>query len=67
MSRGHELINRYDALLAKESDEQKRRQLRTEANQKIADMLKEETSDTLDKVLYELSNQMKNGYSRSDA
>ena len=28
---------------------------------------REETQDTLNKVLYELSNQMKNAYSRSDA
>ena len=41
--------------------------LRQEANQVIADMLKKEASDTLGKVLYELSNQMKNSYSRSDA
>ena len=34
---------------------------------KIAEMLKKETASTLDKVLYELSNQMKNAYSRSDA
>lgn len=30
-------------------------------------MLQKETADTLDKVLYELSGQMKNAYSRSDA
>lgn len=67
MSKGHELLNRYDALLEKEPDEQKRKALRTEANQEIADMLKKETSDTLDKVLFELSSRMKNAYSRSDA
>ena len=33
----------------------------------LPDMVKKEASDTLDKVLYELSNQMKNAYSRSDA
>ena len=38
-----------------------------QANEKIADMVKKETQDTLNKVLYELSNQMKNAYSRSDA
>ena len=32
----------------------------------MADALKEAAADTLDKVLYELSNQMKNSYSRSD-
>ena len=45
----------------------KRMFLRHQANQEIADMVKKEASDTLDKVLYELSNQMKNAYSRSDA
>lgn len=67
MSKGHELINRYDELIEKESDATKRMALKTEANRKIADMLKKETLATLDKVLYELSNQMKNAYSRSDA
>ena len=33
---------------------------------KIKNKLKDDT-DTLNKVLYELSNQMKNAYSRSDA
>lgn len=67
MAKGHELINRYDALLEQEPDAGRRMELKTEANQKIADMLKEAAQDTLDKVLYELSNQMKNSYSRSDA
>ena len=67
MAKGHELINTYDALLAKESDEQKRMSLKEEANEKIAEMLRKETQDTLDKVLFELSSQMKNAYSRSDA
>ena len=67
MSKGHELVNQYDELLKKENNVKKRILLRQEANQKIADMLKRETQDTLDKVLYELSNQMKNAYSRSDA
>ena len=38
-----------------------------QANDAIAAMLKEKASDTLDKVLFELSSQMKNAYSRSDA
>ena len=67
MSSGHELINRYDALLEQETDAQKRLALKTEANQKIAEMVKKASLDTLDKVLYELSCQMKNAYSRSDA
>ena len=67
MAKGHQLINQYDALLEKEADAVKRMALRQEANQAITDMLKKEASDTLNKVLYELSNQMKNAYSRSDA
>ena len=67
MSKGHQLIGKYDALLEKESDAAKRMSLRHQANQEIADMVKKEASDTLNKVLYELSNQMKNAYSRSDA
>ena len=67
MSIGHEFINQYDELLEKVSNAEKRMQLRQEANQTIADMVKKETQDTLNKVLYELSNQMKNAYSRSDA
>ena len=54
-------------VLEKESDAAKRTSLRHQANQEIADMVKKEASDTLNKVLYELSNQMKNAYSRSDA
>ena len=38
-----------------------------QANAEIASMLQKETDDTLDKVLFELSSQMKNAYSRSDA
>ena len=67
MAKGHELIHHYDELLAKETDAVMRRRLREEANRSIAKMLQKETADTLDKVLYELSGQMKNAYSRSDA
>lgn len=67
MAKGHELINRYDRLLAKEQDPERRRQLREEANDEMAAMLKKETQSTLDRVLYELSCRMKNAYSRSDA
>ena len=44
-----------------------RRQLRLRANQEMADMVRKAAAETLGKVLYELSNQMKNAYSRSDA
>ena len=67
LAKGHELINRYDALLSKETDAAKRKEIRHEANRAVAGMLKKETADTLDKVLFELSGQMKNAYARSDA
>lgn len=54
-------------LLQKRVMQIKRLELKQKANQALADMLKAETASTLDKVLYELSNLMKNAYSRSDA
>ena len=42
MSKGHQLIGKYDALLEKESDAAKRMSLRHQANQEIADMVKKE-------------------------
>ena len=67
LSKGHEIINRYDDIIQNEADTDKHLALKHEANQAVADMLKAGTSDTLGKVLYELSNEMKNAYSRSDA
>ena len=55
MSKGHALIARYDELLEKEPEEEKRRALREEANREIAKMLKKETQSTLYLVLFELS------------
>lgn len=66
MSKGHELIARYDELLEKEVEEEKRRALRAEANREIAKMLKKETQTILDLVLFELSSRMKNAFARSD-
>ncbi len=67
MSKAHQIVNKYDDQIAKENDPAKRMEIKREANQEIAKMVKKETSDTLSKVLYELSNQMKNSYARSDA
>lgn len=67
LSKGHEIINRYDDMIQNEADTDKHLALKHEANQAVADMLKAATSDALGKVLYELSNEMKNAYSRSDA
>ncbi len=67
LSAGRALVNQYDAKLAAEPDAARRAALREEANTAIAAMLQEKAADTLDKVLFELSSQMKNAYSRSDA
>ena len=73
MSKAHEIIYRYDDLLGADRDVQTDavsklgQKLRQQANQEMADMAMYAASDTLGKVLYELSNQMKNSYSRSDA
>lgn len=66
-AKGHELLNRYDALLEKETNAEKRMELRREANRAISDMVQQETDEILNNVLFELSNHMKNAYSRSDA
>ena len=66
VSAARALVNEYDAKLAAAASDQ-RPALREEANDAIAAMLKEKAADTLDKVLFELSCQMKNAYSRSDA
>ncbi len=65
-SKGHELINKYDKILADKSGKDIKNTCK-EANEEIAAMLKSEVSKVLDKVLYETSNLMKNSYSRSDA
>lgn len=73
MSKAHEVIYRYDDLLGADRDVQTDavsklgQKLRQQANRETADMVRQAASDTLGKVLYELSNQMKNSYSRSDA
>ena len=72
MSKAHEIIYRYDDLLGADRDVQTDavsklgQKLRQQANRETADMVRQAASDTLGKVLYELSNQMKNSYSRSD-
>ena len=49
MAKAHQIINRYDDDLTKESDIAKRMQIKREANREIAKMVKKETSDTLSK------------------
>ena len=60
-------INRYDDAQRAEADPAARAALREKANEEIAAMAKAETTDALNKVLFELSSCMKNAYSRSDA
>ena len=67
MAKSHALIAKYDAKLAQTTNKAERIVIKHEANEAIAQMAKEEALATLEKVLSELTNQMKNAYSRSDA
>ena len=67
LSASRALVKEYDAKLSAEPDAARRAALREEANEAIAKMLKAKASDTLDKVLFELSSGMKNSFARSDA
>ena len=64
MSKAHEIIYRYDDIMNEQPLGEK---LRQQANQETTDMVRREANATLGRVLYELSNQVKNSYSRSDA
>ena len=66
-SKGHELLNRFDAQLSSVSDPSKALSLVETANEEIASMLQKETQDVLNKVLYSASCEMKNSYARSDS
>ena len=66
LSASRALLNQYDKKIAS-AEESQRASLREEANTAIAAELKKRASDTLDKVLFELSSGMKNAYARSDA
>ena len=57
-----ELINKYDKKMLESKDYT----LCTEANEKLCDMAKKETTSTLNKVLLVASEHMKNGYNRAD-
>lgn len=65
-SDAYAILHKYDALMEQAGDGAEREILREDANREIAEMLKKKTADTLDKVLFELSSQMKNAFSRSD-
>ena len=59
---GRRIVREYDRRMAETGDWS----LTAEANQKLADMAREQTTDALNKVLLEASRGMKNGYNRAD-
>ena len=61
-TKGRQLILDYDRRMAQSGDYS----LTAEANEKLAEMAREQTIFTLNKVLLEASEHMKNGYSRAD-
>ncbi len=63
-SKAHQLLNKFDKNF---KSEEKLEEYCEKANEKMAEMLKAETDDVLDKVLYTASCNMKNGFDRSDA
>lgn len=67
MNESHRILDVYDPQIADAKDEETRQKLCMEANQKLADMAEAASQETLGQVLYTLSNNMKNAFSRSDA
>ena len=62
LSKGRRIIWEYDRKMIESGDFS----LMEEANRKLCDMAKEQTTDTLNKLLLESSTHMKNGYNRAD-
>ena len=62
ITKGRQLIAEYDRKMAESGDFS----LMGEANEALCRMAKERTTDTLNKVLYDASLHMKNGYNRAD-
>ena len=60
--KGRQIIREYDRKMGETGDYS----LCAEANEKLCAMAKEQTADTLTKVLHESSTRMKNGYNRAD-
>ena len=60
--KGRQIILEYDRKMTEKADWS----LTEEANEKICSMAREQTTDTLNKVLLEASTHMKNGYKLSD-
>ena len=61
-TRGRQIVLEYTKKVAENGDAS----VLEEANQKLADMAKEETTKTLNNVLREASIHMKNGFNRAD-
>ena len=62
LTKGRAIIKEYDAKMTESGDFS----LTAEANEKLAQMAKEQTTDTLNKVLRTASEAMKNGYNLAD-
>ena len=62
MTKGRQLIREYDRKIAGGGDAA----LAGEANEKLCAMAREQTIDTLNKVLLEATARMKNGYNLAD-
>ena len=60
--KGRQLIREYDQRMAESGDYS----LANEANEALARMAREQTTDALNKVLLDASEHMKNGYNRAD-
>ncbi|WP_071026181.1 C69 family dipeptidase [Peptoniphilus raoultii] len=68
LSKGHEIINKYDKEFKKNKGSIKDiKKFLEKANEEVADFTKEATDKYLDEVLYIASLYMKNSFSRSDA
>ena len=62
MAKGREILREYDRKMLESGDYS----LSAEANEKLAKMAKEKSTQTLNKVLRAASETMKNGYNRAD-
>ena len=62
MTKGRRILREYDRRVAETGDVT----LAEKANQELAKMAREQTADTLGKILLEASTHMKNGYNRAD-
>ena len=61
-TKGRQIIREYDQKMTESGDYM----LTAEANEKICQMAKEQTTKTLGKVLHDASMHMKNGFNRAD-